>query len=224
MDWKPGDIAACYGRDFDSRVISVGTLSVFGPRRLFLGPSHVAILCEKPRGDGLMWVESTTLCRHSCAIQNRKVSGVQAHEPDQRVNDYLSAGGSVDVYRLSPIRSLSHDESGLLRDILVRHFIEKEIGYDLGGALISGTRVLKLSSFWFADLNEVFCSELIAAVLQALCRLGDENPTRFNPGSLLRKLVRRGTYKFECQARTEGPIRVYRESVYEDDEPERRAA
>ena len=46
----------------------------------------------------------------------------------------------------------------------------------------------------FRDLHEVFCSELIAATLQRLCRLNREDPTRFNPGRLVRRLIHEGTY------------------------------
>ncbi|MBT6153663.1 MAG: hypothetical protein HOH82_03115, partial [Planctomycetaceae bacterium] len=48
-----------------------------------------------------------------------------------------------------------------------------------------------------ADLNELFCSELVAAVLMRLSRLNRTNPTRYNPACLLRQLVREGSYQFE---------------------------
>ena len=47
-----------------------------------------------------------------------------------------------------------------------------------------------------ADLNELFCSELVAAVCMRLGRMNRSNPTKFNPACLLRELVRQGTFQF----------------------------
>lgn len=189
------DLLACYGTDLVSRGISYGTASLLAPRRLRLGPSHIALICQ--HRDNPVWIESTTRCRHPCAILNERVAGVQAHLPEQRIEDYTAAGGRVDLYRLSPIDRLSAAESELLSKILIRHFIGRRVTYDLGGALLSGTRLLKRTRLLpGADLNQLFCSELAAAVLMRLGRLNRANPTRYNPGNLLRQLVRQGTYQF----------------------------
>lgn len=193
--FQPGDLAACYGRDWISRTISFGTASLLAPRRLKLGPSHVAMLCA--HRDATIWVESTTLCPHPCLILGYPLSGVQAHLPDNRVRDYVDAGGRVDVYRLSGIDKLSQEESQLLARILIKHFIGRRVRYDTGGALLSGTRLFKRTRlFPKADLHELFCSELVAAVLMRLNRMNRANPTRYNPACLLRQLVREGTYQF----------------------------
>ena len=185
---------ACWGTDWTSRVITCGTLSAFGPSGLRLGPSHVAIVCEYEGSP--VWVESTTMCRTPCKVRGHHVSGVQVHDPADRVRDYLAAGGRVERYTLTPINSLTSDESQLLTRILVDHFVRKAVDYDLGGALISGTRVFQLMrSFPGADLNRLFCSELVSAVLQRLGRLNRTNPTRHNPARLLRLAVRQGVYK-----------------------------
>lgn len=192
----PGDLAACYGTDWVSRAISLGTASLFAPRRLRLGPSHVAVICE--RHGAPVWVESTTLCKHPCVILGRHTSGVQAHLPELRIQDYVSAGGCVDIYRLSPIDRLSHAESDLLTRILVKHFIGRMVRYDTGGALVSGTRLFKRTRLLpRADLDSLFCSELAAAVFMRLSRMNRANPTRYNPACLLRQLVREGTVQFE---------------------------
>ncbi|HID23434.1 MAG TPA: hypothetical protein EYP14_13695, partial [Planctomycetaceae bacterium] len=104
-DFLPGDLAACYGTDWGSRAISYGTASLLAPKRLRIGPSHVAVICEHHGSP--VWIESTTLCRHRCVILARHTSGVQAHLPEARIHDYLSAGGHVDLYRLSPVDRLS---------------------------------------------------------------------------------------------------------------------
>jgi hypothetical protein len=194
MDWEAGDLVACYGGDPASRVISWGTASLFGPAGLRVGPSHVAMIClEEGRP---LWVESTTLSRRPCVVQSQVVSGAQAHSPDQRMADYASSGGRVERYRLTDINSLSRDESELLSRILVEYFVKRGASYDLRGALFSGTRVFQLSRlFPAADLESLFCSELVAAVLMRLNRMNHANPTRFNPARLLRLLVRTGKYR-----------------------------
>ena len=200
-DFLPLDLAACYGTDPTARAITWLTASPLAPHRLRLGPSHIAVICEH-RGTPV-WVESTTLCPHPCAILGRSVSGCQAHLPEIRIDDYVSSGGRVDFYRLSPIDRLSEAESEMLTRIFVRHFIGREITYDVGGALLSGTRLFKRTRLLpSADLNELFCSELAAKVLMRLGRLNRDNPTKYNPASLLRELVREGTVQFErsyCQ-------------------------
>ncbi|WP_437226017.1 hypothetical protein SH661x_004362 [Planctomicrobium sp. SH661] len=200
-DFQPLDIAACYGTGMTASVIRYGTASLLAPSRLRIGPSHVAVLCEYH--GRMIWVESTTQCLHPCVVLGRRTSGVQAHLPEIRILDYVAAGGHVDLYRLTPIEKLSHAESDLLTRILVRHFIGQEVTYDLGGALLSGTRLFKRTRLLpSADLNELFCSELVAAVCMRLGRMNRSNPTRFNPACLLRDLVHQGTFQF---VRTFGP-------------------
>ena len=196
MDFLPGDIAGCYGQGWTSKAITYGTVSLLAPKRLRVGPSHVAVICEY-RG-GPIWVESTTLCRHPCLIRGVHVCGVQAHLPEERIADYVEAGGRVDLYRLSPVDRLSRSESELLTRILVKHFIGRMVSYDTGGALLSGTRLFKHTRLLpRADLDELFCSELAAKVYMRLGRLNRDNPTKYNPASLLRQLVREGTVQFE---------------------------
>ena len=188
FDFQTGDVAACFGTDAAARIITLGTASPLAPRGLRLGPSHVAILCEH-RGMPL-WVESTTLCRHKCSVRGEPTAGVQAHTPMLRVGDYREAGGRVDVYRLTGVNRLSGEERRLLHRILIGHLLGRGGRYDLPGAILSGTRLLRLLPG--AKLNELFCSELVAAVLMRLGRMNHANPARFHPARLLRDLVRTG--------------------------------
>jgi len=104
----------------------------------------------------------------------------------------------VHLYRLVEIEQLSRDENALLNRILIDHFLQSAVRYNWRGAFLSGTRVFQLSRFFpGADLHQLFCSELVAAVLMRLGRLPRDNPTRFNPARLLRTLVRNGTYRLE---------------------------
>lgn len=194
VDLRPGDLAACFGSDLISRVIRLGTFSLLAPRGLRLPPSHVAMICS--RGTETLWVESTTLCDHPCRIRGLHTSGAQAHRPEERIGDYLAAGGAVEFYRLVDIDSFSRDEAALLSRILLDHFVRRGLNYDYGGAVLSGTRVFQRTRlFPGADLEHLFCSEMVAAVLMRLGRLNRENPARFHPGRLLRTLVRTGVYR-----------------------------
>ena len=200
-DYQPGDIVACYGHDLTSRIISWGTASLVAPRRLSLGPSHVAMLCHYEGAP--LWVESTTLCSTPCVIRGQLVAGAQAHFPDDRIDDYAASGGRAELYRLSPLMQLSLKECKLLNGLLIEQLVKKRVRYDLAGAIFSGTRAFQLTRlFPGADLNELFCSELVAAVSMRLGRMNHGNPTRFNPARLLRELVRHGTYRHVGQLKS----------------------
>src|SRR4029079_6544421 len=87
---------------------------------------------------------------------------------------------------------LSVAETGLLHDWLMHVAHEP---YDLRGALISGTRLFKWTALMpYATLESLFCSELCAALLMRRARLPLENPSVYNPASLVRELRRCGTY------------------------------
>lgn len=192
LDWQPGDILAFHGTSLSCRTIRYGTASFFGPRQLRVGPSHVGIMVHAR--DWLL-VEATSLCRHACWVTGRQIDGAQAHLADYRVHDYVAAGGRVDVYRLNPISALGGDDSRKLAALALHHFVEPGVHYDLPGALLSGTRLLKFSRLLpGADLNQIFCSEMVARLLMEVNRLCRGNPGWFNPASLLRRLVRDGTY------------------------------
>jgi hypothetical protein len=199
MDWQPGDIVACYGTDALSRLIRIATTGPAWSHRLWCGPSHVGLITDHPVA-GPVWVESTTLARRPCLIRQQLVTGLQAHLPADRVNDYLAHGGRVEVWRLTPIARLSRDEAHQLTTILVRHFLLPGVGYDTGGALLSASRAV--SRTWLlppARRDSVFCSGLIAALLMRLHRLPWTNPAQFHPAGLLRRLHWSGVIAFHCE-------------------------
>lgn len=176
--WQAGDLVAFWGRHWKSRVIEAATC----------GPSHVGIIIDYGHRPTL--VESTTLCDLPCVIQNTRVQGVQAHYVWDRIANYE---GHVRRVPITSIWRFSRDESAVLTDLLCQHFIGRP--YNLPGALLSGTRVFKWSRFMpYPDLGSLFCSELVSAVLTRLGRHEHENPTRFNPASLIRRLRECGTY------------------------------
>jgi hypothetical protein len=200
--FQPLDIVACFGADITSRTISWATASPLAPSRLRIGPSHVAVICEF-QGQSV-WIESTSQCSHPCLVHGEIMTGCQAHKPETRIDDYVQQGGCIDLYRLSPVDQLSQRESALLTRILLRHFVGRRVTYDFGGALLSGTRLFKHTRLLpGADLHSLFCSELAAKVLMRLGRLNRDNPTKYNPASLLRQLVREGTMQWERRHSTE---------------------
>jgi hypothetical protein len=199
MTYEPGDLFACHGMDRAARVIRWGTCSPWAPRGLRLGPSHVAV-CGSMAVPGselrqVVWIESTTLSRLPCLVRGEPTAGMQVHYPSQRIAEYRAAGGRVDLYRLAKIQALDDDEAALLNRILLEHFVRAGVRYDMRGAILSGARLLKWAGCLpSANLDQLFCSEVCAAVLMRLGRMNHENPTRFNPASLLRELVGQGVY------------------------------
>lgn len=198
-DLQPGDLAACYGADRISRGITWATANPLAPAGLRLGPSHVAVIVPQLQG-GPVWCESTTLCERPCLLRRKPVSGCQAHRPPERIADYLSAGGRVEIWRLSRIDRLRQPEIEILREIVLHDFVGNGLGYDIGGALLSGRRLRTLPRLLCADLESLFCSELVAAVLMRLNRLNRANPSWYNPSRLLRQLFREGTYQLAGHA------------------------
>lgn len=193
MNWQAGDILACYGGEPLSRIISYGTFTPFAPRGVRVAPSHVGIISEH-EGEPCVF-ESTTLANRPCVVNGSLASGIQCQRPFLRVWDYTHRGGRVDVYRLTRWNQLDRSEAFQLSELLLR-MTREHLTYDTGGALLSGTRVFQFSRlFPAADLERLFCSELVAFLLMRFNRMARCNPTRFNPGRLVRHLIACGTYQ-----------------------------
>lgn len=173
---KSGDIVAFWGDDFSSKFISFVTR----------GPSHVGIVCLW-RGR-LVLVESTTLCSMPCMYQGRCVSGVQAHQPFDRIHEY---SGAVAVYPIEEHWTLDDEEKEFLSKLLDQ-FLKNSVRYDYGGALLSGTNILKrLTRFMpYADLGSLFCSEMVAFCYMRMGRLAVGNPALYDPATLVRAMRR----------------------------------
>lgn len=204
MDWQPGDIAACFGTGPLSLAISTATAWPFAPRGLKLGPSHVAII-GRLTGGRPGWFESTSLCDRECLIRDEPVQGCQVHAPEDRVADY---GGRVLQYRPHPAWQFGTDERVAL-SLMLADCVRNETGYDTRGALLSRSHVLQhLSCLAGEPLAALFCSELLALVLQRFGRLcPNTHPGRFHPGSLLRRLVKTGIYR-RVDTRS-SPLKIY---------------
>ncbi len=124
-------------------MIRVATWSPFGPPGLRLGPSHVAMISDSEQGP--VWVESTTLCPHPCLVRGERVSGCQAHEPHLRVGGLRECGGTSRVFRLAPFICWGETSNCVAADPVPPFFVWDPVGYDVGGAILSGTRAMRLA-------------------------------------------------------------------------------
>lgn len=196
MDWQPGDLLAFHGTDLISRVIKLGTCWPIDRRSCWNPPTHVGMIV--PARGGLLLFESTTLCGHACLSARDHVAGVQIHDPKERVLDYRADDGQVDLYRLTLLNQLTlrdrQDLTAMVNDCLLAR-----LKYDTRGAVFSATKSsVLLRRVLQADLETVFCSELLAALLQRLGLLSRAYiPSHFSPGRLIRELKRTGVYRRE---------------------------
>ncbi len=86
----------------------------------------------------MVWIESTTLCSSSVRdhrTPDQRLPGSSPRNPDCGLPRRWRTGRSLS---LSPIEKLSKDERELLSRILIRHFVGREVTYDLSGALTPG--------------------------------------------------------------------------------------
>jgi hypothetical protein len=187
----PGDLLCCYGRDAVSRLIRWRTCWPIDPWSRWNPPSHVGIIGLRDRQAVLY--ESTSLGKRPCLHRGYPVRGVQAQPVQQRVDDYLQAGGYVELYRPQGLHQFRLQDIVRL-DEAVKHFLGRGAAYDYRGAFLSGMRLP-----WLARLStctkRLFCSEFVAACLMHVGRLNLQTPGFYSPGRLLRELVRLGIYE-----------------------------
>ena len=177
-----GDVIACWGTDWVSLLISLMTINILPPWswRLVWGPSHVAIIHCDSNGKP-WWYESTMMVDGKC--------GVQAHEPAERWAAYK---GRCVVYQINPRELGPGDSEEMGRQLL--WFLQRQTTYDIVGALLSGTRILR----WFtvAGDSSLFCSEMVCEVLQSVGVINRQSATALNPLRLIRQLVTNGTHHY----------------------------
>jgi len=193
---RPGDILATSGRSFDSRAIRLATCSRW---------SHVAIAAWVTRADlerhwpELDWdrwtpqtliFESTTGSDLPCKILGFRTAGVQAHSIGPWIKAYPGR-----VYRLPLATLLVGAESERLTEHLLT-LLRKGTPYDIGGALLAGTRLVKwlpCAARWVDDRRSRFCVEMVEPALSAAFvsrTLPPLDPSRDRPRDLVRKASR----------------------------------
>lgn len=174
--YRPGDIVAFGSPGFVSGVIKAVTLG---------SVSHVGIISDHNGRPALY--ESTTLAAGSkpCVVQGKPVKGVQVHW----LEEIASRPGKIWRYPIA--KPLDSVEARRLKIFLVSQ-LGKD--YDYAGALASGPRLIRWSSWLFKDesLSSIFCSELCAAAYDRLLRFDIRTSSVYNPNNMLRRMLRRG--------------------------------
>lgn len=177
---KAGDLIAHSGTQWQSVFINLVTFGI-----PFWGASHVGIMSRCPDG-ALRMFESTTLENgHPCELSGEVTQGVQAHTLSSVAERYQ---GRMWVYPL--YRRLYPWE-----DVRLESFLMNTLGrpYDMRGAFRTGGNLYaKLHSLLHTqDLNELFCSELVAAAYSEIGVMPTDNASRWNPNKLVRHLRKR---------------------------------
>ena len=132
----------------------------------------------------MLLFESTTFCDSPCVIGGKPVKGVQAHDPQARIDAYRGQ-----VWRLRLTDPLDAEESRKLTTFLLG-----EIGkpYDYRRALALAGRHFDAESV-APTPGARFCSELNATGLKRVDRIGrDHDPESFSPNSLARLMLHSG--------------------------------
>ncbi|TWT63180.1 hypothetical protein [Rubinisphaera italica] len=190
-----GDIAACWGDDLQSKIITLGTARLWAPAGLRLGPSHVAIMANAPGKTEMLWNESTTNCVRECLVAKKHQSGVQVHAIAGRMRDYIYHNGRIEIFRLTD-PTLITEEDRKYFVLKMADYLVEQVPYDMCGAIISGLRVTsRLLHCLGCDREHLFCSDMIAGLLMRIGLMGLSDPDHFTPAGLLRYLVNRGLYE-----------------------------
>jgi hypothetical protein len=163
--------------------------------------------------EGKLLVESTTLLDSPCRVKGKRIAGVQANDINERITQYTSKGGTVEVWRLAPKSRLLPWQRDYLATYAYHHYLGKP--YDTRQAVGSGANVAKWwlkkrlgwAGFGAEDRTKFFCSECNICQLQdiglfltdySLCGLKfDVNPSDYSPAEFRRSVCSLGLYQRE---------------------------
>ena len=153
--------------------------------------SHVEIVAKALAGDAVpLLFESTTLATEPCLITGKRTSGVQAHDLDQRIQQFP---GRVWHYPLT--RKLRIVQSIQLTDFCIHH-VNAGTGYDALEAFRSRATPLgwleRLLLRSPENLSRLFCSEFVAAAWKECEVWNAPNASRWSPNAIARSAVRTG--------------------------------
>jgi hypothetical protein len=187
---KDGDIVGFSGSHWLSDFINLSTYGL--PR---YGLSHVGIVARKSKRSKWLVFEANEDVPWPCAVTKKKHDGVQAHSLDLLLERYP---GKMWLYSRKndwPRFIAAIDLCGsCLYDALCN-----ELGtpYDWVGAKRAGGFIHSAirAMFHKQDTTSLFCSELVAHVLNEFGIFDTDNVSKWSPNSLMRRLVRYGIYE-----------------------------
>ncbi len=185
---RPGDMLGFCPPWHDplGAAINLGSLGIPGR-----GLSHVGLVADVAVDGAAVTClyESTTTFGKPCLVRGEVVEGVQCHPVADRVRGYRGR-----VWRYPLRRRISDYEAVCLEERL-RKLCVNECPYDTLGALRSrsmvGAAVMRWK-FYQEDIQELFCSELVANEWALMRILKTRSASRWNPNSLARYAVRHG--------------------------------
>ncbi len=200
-DFQSGDVLAFSGEGFVSNVIKFFTCSRYSHVGIvawtsksllaeiqLLGHSNLNPILLANWSDKFLLYESTTLNDTACELQQVKMKGVQAHDPQARTESYQ---GSAWRMRLAPDYRLEQNDAAELTHFLVEHLGWK---YNTEGALLAGTTLLNRAAWRSQGEKREFCDELVGVALQRIHRMNIGRASLYTPGSLIRWLLENGVY------------------------------
>lgn len=186
VDFTPGTILLFRGENWKSLAIAAGTNL---PSQWIEGcaPSHCGIIAEY--GGGPLLFESTTLTTLPCDILHRIVKGVQAHEPQKRIDAYT---GHVWRMSLAEDQRLADWQSKRLTGFVTRHLGES---YDFAG--LGRTWLWShLFTFLRPPRHMTVCSRFVARAARE-ARIVGQNivPDKVSPAYIAREWPREEIYE-----------------------------
>ena len=191
IDFAPGGLLGFSAYSLEGALINLGTWGV-----PCFGHSHVAILADHPLLNELLVWESSSRSRLPCLLQERDVSGVQAH----RIEEWIAADrGRYWYYPLGV--PLFGSQPRDLTD-----WLDHEIGrqYDSIGAFRA--RDFTCIERWLGreNLETLFCSELVAAAWRQIGVWHTGNASRWSPNRLIRTALEVGILRPGRRVRCRG--------------------
>jgi hypothetical protein len=179
---SPGDVIGFAGRSLTSYLINLGTFGF-----PFFSLSHVGIIGNV--GKRILLFESTTLCDLPCEVTGKKSSGAMAVDPETRFQTYRGR-----IYHYPLYRRLYPFERERLNNFLASHLGRP---YDRSGAVRSGGLIFGAieGTLREENLEQLFCSEYVAAALARVGIFYTDNASKWNPSKMVRTLRWRGVLK-----------------------------
>lgn len=191
---KDGDIVGFSGSCWHSDLINIVT---YGFPRYSL--SHVGLLARKNDRSKWLVFESNEDVPYPCAITHRKHDGVQAHALDLLLERYP---GKIWLYPKvgAPLHWADHrwNSTGGAFGLRLYDALVQELGtpYDWMGAKRAGGIIHSTLNALFhkQDTSSLFCSELVAMILNECGLLDTDNVSKWSPNRLMRHLVWKHIY------------------------------